>query len=74
MVGIGTGFNEEIVATLMQFLDACYKGLLNKIKVEGLDPEEAVKMEFAELKEYIYLIQGQMNEVRDSLRGRDFDK
>jgi hypothetical protein len=64
MVGIGTGFNQKIVTTLLTFLDACYEGLLVKIK-EGLDPEEAIKMEFKELKEYIALIQGKMEEIKD---------
>ncbi|MFH1327179.1 MAG: hypothetical protein ABIH59_03575 [archaeon] len=63
MVGIGTGFNEKIVTTLLEFLEACYEGLLDKIK-EGLDPEEAVKTEFRELKEYISLIQGKMEKIK----------
>jgi len=66
MPGIETGFNEKILTTLLQFLDACYEGLLVKIK-EGLEPEKAVEMEFKELKEYILLIQGKMNELKDSL-------
>lgn len=66
MVGVGTGFNEKIVTTLLQFLDACYEGLLNKIK-EGLEPEKAIEMEFKELKEYIFLIQGKMNELKNSV-------
>lgn len=56
MVGIGTGFNEKIVTSLLKFLEACYEGLLNKIK-KGMDPEEAVHEEFRELKDYINLIQ-----------------
>lgn len=63
MVGIGTGFNEKIVTTLLKFLEACYEGLLDKIE-EGMDPEEAVKTEFKELKEYIALIQGKMEEIK----------
>ncbi len=63
MVGIGTGFNKKIVTTLLTFLDACYEGLLNKIR-QGLDPEEAIQMEFKELKEYISLIQGKMEEIK----------
>jgi len=66
MVGIGTGFNAEIVHTLMEFLRACYKGLLVKIE-EGMDPEVAVKAEFKELEEYIWLTQGKMKELRESL-------
>ncbi len=31
MVGIGTGFNKKIVTTLLQFLEACYEVLLDKI-------------------------------------------
>lgn len=63
MVGVGTGFNEKIVITLLKFLEACYEGLLNKIN-EGMDPEDAVKAEFKELKEYIALIQGRMVEIK----------
>ena len=63
MVGIGTGFNEKIVTTLLIFLDSCYEGLLNKIR-QGLNPEEAIQMEFKELKEYIALIQGKMEEIK----------
>jgi len=69
MVGvgaIGTGFNEKIVTSLLQFVDACYEGLLDKIK-KGLEPEMAVEMEFKEIKEYIYLIQGKMVELKESL-------
>ena len=65
MVGIGTGFNEKIVTTLLKFLEACYEGLLIKIE-EGMDPEKAVKAEFKELKEYIALIQGKMVEIKGS--------
>jgi len=64
MVGIGTGFNEKIVTTLLIFLDACYEGLLNKIR-QGLNPEEAIQMEFKELKEYIALIQGKMEKIKN---------
>ena len=63
MVGIGTGFNEKIIISLLKFLDACYEGLLDKIQ-DGMDPEDAVKAEFKELKEYIYLIQGKMEEIK----------
>ncbi len=64
MVGIGTGFNEKIVTTLLIFLDACYEGLLDKIK-EGLDPKEAIQREFQEIKEYIFLIQGKMEKIKN---------
>ncbi len=64
MVGLGTGFNEKIVSSLLVFLDACYEGLLDKIK-RGLNPEEAVKMEFKEIEEYIYLIQGKMEKIKN---------
>ncbi len=56
MVGIGTGFNEKIVDSLLKFLEACYEGLLEEIK-KGTPPEEAIQKEFKELKEYIELIQ-----------------
>lgn len=62
---VGTGFNEKIVTSLLIFLDACYEGLLDKIR-KGLNPEDAVKMEFKEIKEYIYLIQGKMEEIKTS--------
>jgi len=37
--------------------------LLDKIK-QGLDPEEAVRAEFKEIEEYIYLIQGKMEQIK----------
>jgi len=60
---VGTGFNEKIVSTLLQFLDACYEGLLDKIE-KGADPKEAIKTEFKEIEEYIYLIQGKMEKIK----------
>ena len=63
MVGLGTGFNEKIVTTLLKFLDACYEGLLDKINAR-MEPEKAVRAEFKEIREYIALIQGKMEEIK----------